>query len=138
MLFRSNQAGYLARCIVANHRAAVAADIMMAARRAVFVPDNNDRIRADLDRDEFPGFREFARMRREEPALAPHGVQVGLVNRGIRKEFTGKRPTWLATFNQRFHGERGNQLGDVIKHRQRISGESRSTTAAAFHSRRAD
>lgn len=82
----------LARGLRTEALAAMAADVVEGADRAVGAAHHHDRILAELKRDIGPGLGQFRDGGREDPFPLPDMGEVGLVNRGIGMERPRERP----------------------------------------------
>ena len=84
----ANQFRGVTRRLVANRRAAVAADIVQGVNRAIIATRDDDGIRVHLHGEKISGLRNLARMPREKPAGAPDPGDIVAVNLFIRIELS--------------------------------------------------
>src|SRR5688500_14550227 len=73
-------------------RAAVAADVVQRAHRAVLAPDHDDGIGVDLQREPVAGISDLAGVAGEQPAPAPDLLDISPVDRLVAMERARQRP----------------------------------------------
>ena len=103
LMIRAHQPRRVSRRLGANDRAAMTADVVQRLNCAIVAADDDDGVGVHLEREVVARFGDFARVSGEEPALPPHGLDVGAINLRARIKFLRQRPAGPTLSDQRFN-----------------------------------